>query len=594
MELNLSGVDDLIYSPSPLTRALHIWDEELTNLLHYAQKTGELPFGIGSLSALQVEIDWVLEGLRNGFEIIDKIDGVRREVPPYHVSNYPSIFEHTQEITENINKEVEQGILIKSTRKPRWLTALNIKLETEKVRILRDYSAPHGRAINEFTWISDIMHIMSLDHAIEFMHPNYFLAKMDISNAFREVPIHNSGWENLSFEWQGVFYMDTRLPFGLRNAPEIFTRITNLIRAMLSTKGIKATVVYVDDFLIVAQTIEACTQAWLMLKELLTKLGFTVNMKVHKSVPPTKCLTFLGIILDTDVNQDASGIMQARVAQDKLDLILSEAKAVANCSMIRRKNLESLVGKLNFISKVVYGSRPYLRRMIDCLYKSKDRLIPITKGLQLDVAFWIEFAQEFNGKAIIIENPIIPPHYLSVDAATDGIKGQGGIGGFFNGEYFGVPIAKLAQKGDAEHKKAKSRKLYPTPTNEQTMHINYLELFAIWWAIVKWGPSWAGYHIIIHTDNEAARFMLNKGTARAPIFMPLLRDITKRMAKGGFRVQGVRVSTEANVLADPLSRGDWTKFYQELDHWKLETRDPSMHCLPRPITGTSDSNLKKF
>jgi hypothetical protein len=598
IENKATGADLLMESsPSPLTKAIDSWRTEFEELIRHGNSTDELPYGISSIRALELECQWVLAGLEYGFEILqtDPDTHLAIDIPAYQVQNYPQAYVHEAAITETIIKELDAGILIECMHKPKWLTALNIKVEPEnKIRVLRDYSAPKGRAINEHTWNSEKMYIMTLDHGIAFMCPNYFMAKMDISNAFREVPIRKDRWENLSFEWKGKFYVDTRLPFGLSNAPEIFTRLTNLIRAMLNRRGIKATVVYVDDFLIVAETEEACAYAWNLLRELLTKLGFTVNMKVHKSVPPTTCLTFLGIILDTDVQKDGSGLMQASVAPDKLKLIITECKKVASQPLIRRSELESLIGKLSFISKVIYGARPYLRRMLDCLYQSQGRMIKPSKGLQLDVAFWVSFSEQFNGKALIIEKPIVPPHYFSVDAATNGTKGEGGIGGFFNGQYFGIPLSKLAQKGTADHKSARARKLYPTSLNENSMHINYLELFAIWWAIVAWGHAWKGYHIIIHTDNEAARYMLNKGTARAPVFMPLLRDITRRMALGGFRVQAVRVTTEANVLADPLSRGDWTQFYHELDLWRLENPSKEMLCLPRPSPPTHfASNLTR-
>lgn len=548
---------------------LPIWEAEFHALLEYCQAKGHLPFGITTLEHLASEISWTLTGIRDGFKIIDT---EVTHIPPYEVRNYPLVYQHEEVITQEIQKELDQGIIYETTEKPRYLTALNCKVETDKIRTLRDLSAPHGKAINNFTWNNSNWHMMSVDHAIHLMRDraNHLMAKVDISNAYRTVPVHPDDHHYLGFEWLTKYYIDTRLPFGLSNAPEIFVRITNLVRSMLIRRGIEAVVVYVDDFLVFGKSQEQCQHAWLATKALLSALGFVVNNKAHKSVPPTTSLTFLGIVLDTDTHKDGTGVMQARVTQERLDKAIAECASVERQQVIPRKQLEKLLGTLNFIAKVVYGARPYLRRLIDCLHSGKSHSIHIDRGMKLDLIFWKTFATDFNGKAIIIEKPMIPYHFFSVDAATTGTKGVGGIGGFFNGKYFGIPLTKLIKYGTKDHKRAAHRRMHPTPHRKETMDITYLELFVVWWAATLWDTEWAGYHLTIHTDNEGVRYMLNKGTARKPHFMPLLRAITKRMALGGYRLQAQRITTDENVLADPLSRGDWPKFNTEFKKWRAK------------------------
>jgi GH24 family phage-related lysozyme (muramidase) len=166
-----------------------------------------------------------------------------------------------------------------------------------------------------------------------------------------------------------------------------------------------------------------------------------------------------------------------------------------------------------------------------------------------------------------------------VDAATDGINLKGGIGGFFNGRYFGVPLDKLLSKGAKEHRSAAGRRLFPVTHRKETMHITYLELFVVWWAMIAFDKEWQGLHLTIHTDNEGVRYMLNKGTSKKPHFMPIIRAITQRMAVGGYRIRAERVTSEANVLADPLSRGDWKRFHREFAKWKQE--NPGLMKLAR-------------
>ena len=91
--------------------------------------------------------------------------------------------------------------------------------------------------------------------------------------------------------------MDTRLSFGGRRSPEIFHRLTQAVKRMMSRKGYNAVVVYVDDFLIIGESREACQlqAAFDTLLALLQNLGISW----HKVVLPTQRLVLLGILLDT-------------------------------------------------------------------------------------------------------------------------------------------------------------------------------------------------------------------------------------------------------------------------------------------------------
>lgn len=48
------------------------------------------------------------------------------------------------------------------------------------------------------------------------------MMKRDLKSAFRHIPISQLDHWLLIFEWEGQFYVDMFLPFGLRTAPRIF------------------------------------------------------------------------------------------------------------------------------------------------------------------------------------------------------------------------------------------------------------------------------------------------------------------------------------------------------------------------------------
>ena len=55
------------------------------------------------------------------------------------------------------------------------------------------------------------------------------MAKFDVQNAYRIVPVYTEDCQLLGMKWRGAFYVDMVLPFGVRSAPYIFTCTADLV-----------------------------------------------------------------------------------------------------------------------------------------------------------------------------------------------------------------------------------------------------------------------------------------------------------------------------------------------------------------------------
>lgn len=66
---------------------------------------------------------------------------------------------------------------------------------------------------------------------------------------------------------------------------------------------------------------------------------------------------------------------------------------------VKRKELEILVGKLNFCSKAVRGSRAFQRRFYDVLVgmANPNSKIKMSKAVKKDMLMWLGFFPNFNG-----------------------------------------------------------------------------------------------------------------------------------------------------------------------------------------------------
>ena len=65
-----------------------------------------------------------------------------------------------------------------------------------------------------------------------------FMAKVDIESTYRLVPMHLEDMSLLAIDGRGACTFDTRLPFGLRSAPKIFTAVADGLEWIAKQRGI--------------------------------------------------------------------------------------------------------------------------------------------------------------------------------------------------------------------------------------------------------------------------------------------------------------------------------------------------------------------
>ena len=98
--------------------------------------------------------------------------------------------------------------------------------------------------------------------------------------------------------------------------------------------------------------------------------------------------------------------MTIRLDERRLADLHEELSAWSNRTQASREQLQSLIGRLSFASKVVPTGRTFLRRMIDQL-----RLIPVsapstephplTPLFFKDLAWWGQFLSKWNGVSVV-------------------------------------------------------------------------------------------------------------------------------------------------------------------------------------------------
>ena len=76
--------------------------------------------------------------------------------------------------------------------------------------------------------------------------------KLDLKNAYLQVPIHLCQYHLLQYQWQRKTYQFKCLPIGLSAAPRVFTKMLKPVVGFLCQMGIRL-IIYLDDILILHQ-----------------------------------------------------------------------------------------------------------------------------------------------------------------------------------------------------------------------------------------------------------------------------------------------------------------------------------------------------
>ena len=222
-------------------------------------------------------------------------------------------------------------------------------------RVIIDLSYPKGQSINAgickdtylgTPFILTLPTIDTVTATVKKWGRGCHIYKLDISRAFRHVKL-DPGDYNLQGLRHYNHYVDTCLPFGYGSA--IFQKLSDAIRHIMTQRNYD--VINYIDYVIGVGLPSVSSKAFSELQSLVHQLGFEVSVK--KLVAPSTCVNCLGIMEDT-VNYTVS------VPNDKLTEIINVCNLWTNKTSCTRRELQSLLGRLLYISKCVKASHYYV------------------------------------------------------------------------------------------------------------------------------------------------------------------------------------------------------------------------------------------
>jgi len=213
---------------------------------------------------------------------------------------------------------------------------------------------------------------------------NYFMAKIDLKDAYLTVPVAAVFRCLLAFANENRDFLQFQtLPFGLCTAPCILSKITKPAVQFLRQIGAHI-IIYLDDMLLVSSAERSLTQDLSTVLWLFSTLGFIVNTE-KTTVAPTTEIEFLGFSLNIKA-------MTVALPAAKIKGIQTDTAKVLQKETIGLKVLSQLLGKLVAPKPAVLVAPLHycaLQHQKISMMRSAQREGTMTLEAQQDLNWWL-------------------------------------------------------------------------------------------------------------------------------------------------------------------------------------------------------------
>jgi len=474
----------------------------------------------------------LLEFLKYGFPVGYE----KKELPISKLKNHKGAVDYPEFINDYINKELSEELLLgpfhgNPLSVPVSISPLNTvpkKVPTDR-RVIADFSYPEGSAVNDGicknTYLGNEVDLSyptvdDLAALLKTLGPGCKIFKKDLKKAYRQFKIDPGDIHLSGYFWNNSVYLDLALVMGARSAAFLCQRVTDAVRYIAKNAGVTV-LNYLDDICAISDP-QSADEKFVKITQILSELG--LQESVEKSVHPATRVEFLGVLFDTECQTMEVTPERLVEIRDLVDHWLSKKRA-------SKRELQSLIGKLVFISRCVYGSRIFISRLLVTLrsLKKQNHRFKLGGEFKKDLYWWQKFLSMFNGVNYIPDMVWAAPDvHMSTDACMSG------AGGWSGKEYFYCA--------------------FPQFVLDENTHINQLELITIMVGLRIWSEKFVNTRIQVYCDNNSSVVVLNSGRTKDHKMLEIIREIAFLSAKYNYQVKAVHLPGVTNRIADKLSR----------------------------------------
>ena len=354
-----------------------------------------------------------------------------------------------------------------------------------------------------------------------------FLFKRDLSRYFLQLKIDPSEYDKLGFVWRGLVFFFVSFVWGCWHAGYCGQWVTSAVSFIHSNLGLEESgecynlLNYADDFAGAESSFEKASNSFNTLGRLLLELGLIES--TSKAISPSTEMVYLGVKFNT-VDM-CMYVDEEKVIELKCVLHNWSRKTVAN-----KSDLQSILGKLLWVSKTVRFSRVFVSRIIAEIKKlpKQSSKTKLSNEIRKDFLWWETYLQVFSGVEFI------PPTTVCQTVLGDAYPQGGGSWNPVRNEYFSLQFPQYMCSAE-------------TP-----IHIK--EFIVVILSVRLWGNNWSGQRILIHCDNDSVCDTCTRQKPNDVSMQKLLREFLYWVCKYNFYPILQKISSKENHIADFISR----------------------------------------
>lgn len=381
----------------------------------------------------------------------------------------------------------------------------------------------------------------SLTELAAQLRPGDELIKWDVRDAYHHLLLREEDRKYFAFQVLGRTFQSLTMPFGLRVAPYLWTKVCRPVVQRLRAMGFRV-IVYVDDFGGAPPsrkgkpaTKKDARRGSSEVQRLFSLLGLQLHLTKGRW-EGTMELPLLGHVVDT--RRQLFLLTPERTAKVKAMAGRILTEAAHHRRWTRQALLRSFCGAAVSTLLSVPNARFKLRSLYDALLDHKDksgRRVRLGRQATSDLRWWTRLDEHaLTGRALWETEPTVTLH---TDASNAG---------------WGATFDQLVP-ARGFHEAARQHK-----------HINLLELGAVRLGLLSFVDLLKDPHTLVRlkTDSQVVMHVVNNGSSRSKAVMAELRRLRAVCDSLGVSLRAEYLPSAVNRWADSLSRArdstDWS------------------------------------
>lgn len=468
---------------------------------------------------------WVTDTIRNGIKLEFASTPTRFRSKEYPLNADDAAFMKTEIQRELDNGYIRQVTDPKEMNDLQCISSAFVAHTARKPRVVYDYKHTNSFMINASCKYETLYDLA------DTLRPNDALLSWDIKDAYHHLLVRKKDRTFLAFRALGRVFVPLTMPFGVRPAPRIWTKVCRPVVQWLRERGFRM-IAYVDDFggapptegTGPATSAEAVL-AYQTVSSLLTRLGLRMHPVKGVRHGPTS-MPLLGHVIDT-----STGLFT--LPADRVANIVNQARtlslrATSHNRWVSFRALRRFCGTAVSSTLSVPTARFHLRSLFNALRFKHPTSGDTRLGHQAlrDLQWWLDLeAHSAGGRPIW-------PGTATMQMDTD----ASGVG-------WGAVLSAMVETRGYHG------------TLRSGLDINVLELGAVTLAIESFRSYIPrGTILRLRTDSMVALGVIQAQSSRSLTLMSEYRRLHTLCAELDIELRAEHVSSALNERADRLSR----------------------------------------